>query len=118
MTTTRDQLYRYEATVVRVLDGDTFEAMCDLGFRAWYRCSCRVLDLWCPELSESGGYEAKYAALDLFLGRIPSPPPVLIHSTKLDGFGRALVAVTLADGTDFATRMIEGGYGTATKGGA
>lgn len=61
--------YVYRATLARVVDGDTWELTCDLGFRTSAKLMVRLRGYSCPELSETGGPEAAYAAEALLTGR-------------------------------------------------
>ena len=111
--------WKCKGTVVRVRDGDTFLCDLDLGWTVRLKVNdrgtgygvVRVLNLWCPELHEDGGKEAKAYAETL----LPVGSVVGILSHELDSFGRSLATVTLPDGTDFAEKMIRMGYGTATR---
>jgi endonuclease YncB( thermonuclease family) len=113
-------IWRCQGSVVKVRDGDTFLANLDLGWHHWQMAPSkgtgygvvRVLDLWCPELHEPGGQEAKAYAVSLlpFSGEF-----VTLESHALDSFGRSLATVTLPDGRDFATAMIEAGHGTKAR---
>lgn len=113
--------WRCQGTVVKIRDGDTFLADLDLGWYHWQKAPAkgggygviRVLDLWCPELNEPGGPQARDYAAELLL----SVPPVVVglESHALDSFGRSLAKVCLPDGRDFATVMVQAGHGTATR---
>lgn len=113
-------IWRCQGTVVKVRDGDTFLANLDLGWNHWQMAPdkgtgygvIRVLDLWCPELGQSGGHGARGQAHVLLSDEV-----VTLESHSLDSFGRSLAKVTLPDGRDFATVMIEGGFGTRERDG-
>jgi micrococcal nuclease len=89
-----------QATVVRVVDGDTFAADLDLGWGVWQRevtgapSRIRLLGVDAPERGEQGYEDAK-----ILLGTLIPPGTIVwVESTKLDSFGRALCNVTLLDG--------------------
>lgn len=110
--------FLYDGTVVRVIDGDTFEAVLsrsvriDWGFhdletiahdRLW---RFRLNGCNAPEVhgaSKPAGLVAKQFAIDRLMGR-----PVVVRSIKTDDFGRWLANVT-ADGKDFTAEMIAAG---------
>lgn len=54
-----DRLYTYNARVTRVLDGDTIEAVIDLGFGIATTQVLRLRGIDCPELVTKDGKEAK-----------------------------------------------------------
>jgi micrococcal nuclease len=90
------------ATVLRIIDGDTFAADFDLGWGTWLRevigrpNRVRLLGIDTPERGEPGFTEA---AMKLALA-IPVGTTVWLESEKLDSFGRTLGVVRLDDGTD------------------
>ena len=43
-------MYEYKATLVRVIDGDTYWLMVDLGLRVFHRDKFRLLDVDTPEV--------------------------------------------------------------------
>lgn len=91
--------WKVQATVKRIIDGDTFAADLDLGWGIWRKegpgspCRIRLLDYDSPEKKEPGHREATQA-----LERVlPLGSVVWIESHSLDSFGRVLATVyTLA----------------------
>lgn len=61
--------YVYRATGTRVVDGDTFIASVDLGFRVTYSCIVRLHGINAPEKNAKGGQSAKLALEQLVLNR-------------------------------------------------
>jgi micrococcal nuclease len=51
--------YRYAATVVRVIDGDTLELSVDVGFRFTHRGPFRLYGINCPEMNTDEGKAAQ-----------------------------------------------------------
>jgi micrococcal nuclease len=43
-------MYHYNATMIRVIDGDTYEVEADLGFRIFYRLRVRLRGVDTPEI--------------------------------------------------------------------
>jgi endonuclease YncB( thermonuclease family) len=66
VTTTDDFVRR--ATLVRVVDGDTFEMMIDYGYREYGRKMIRVRGYDAPELSTPEGARMKAQAEQVFAG--------------------------------------------------
>ena len=42
-------MYKYNAKVVRIIDGDTVDALCDLGFDVWIKKRIRLYGIDAPE---------------------------------------------------------------------
>jgi endonuclease YncB( thermonuclease family) len=81
--------YVRNATVVRVIDGDTLEADLDLGWRHTWRSSVRLAGLNARELRDPGGPEAR----DHLARLLPPGTQVVLRSIELDKFGRSLATV-------------------------
>ena len=95
---TDDDLYTYKAWVHRVLDGDTIEAVVDLGFGITTTQTLRFRGIDAPELVTADGMEAK-KALEKFLRMADgkTTAPVLIKTVKSDKYDRYLVDVYITD---------------------
>lgn len=97
-----------QATVLRVIDGDTFAADFDLGWGVWRRevtgapSRVRILGIDTPERGQPGFEEAK----TLLATVLPAGLVVWVESTKLDSFGRALCNVFLQDGRNILEFLI------------
>ena len=114
MTTAAD-LYRYQATVTRWVDGDTAKVDVDLGCHVHWRGSLRCAGYNAPEVRG----DTKQAGL-LATAEVERLCPVgstvyldslaFEHDDEEDDFGRMLAEVTLPDGRDLAELMIAGGY--------
>lgn len=115
-------LYRYRAEVIRVVDGDTFEALIDVGFAIKIAASVRILFMDAPELK--GDTMAAGEASKIALERFLKSGPVRIRTEKPDSFGRALAEVwvgSLMGGwLSVSETMIRQGYAVpkTKKGGA
>lgn len=101
-------MWRYKVTIERWRDGDTCDVVVDLVFRGiLWRGGLRVKDLYCPELDQPGGVEAKAAAERL----LPVGSVLTLESQKVPDFDRyARWVVALPSTAD----MISGGFGTVT----
>ena len=103
--------------VTNVVDGDTFDATCDLGFRMYAEIRFRVsgidtCEIYRPKSDEEfkKGLAAKRDAERLLmLGN------VLIRSIKEEVYNRWAAIITLPDGRDFATEMIKLGHQKPTN---
>ncbi len=101
--------WKVRVVVNRVVDGDTFDGDADLGWGVWRRSikgapmRFRILGLDTPERGQPGYAEA----LGLAAALLPVGSSVWVESMALDSFGRALVNVTLVDGTNLRDLMPE-----------
>lgn len=112
------KLYRYRATVTRIIDGDSIETMLDLGDRTYRTRRIRLLGYDAPELFSGDDREAGGAAREALGAIMPVGSRVYIE-TKLDrtSFDR-LLGWCYAPGTgdellDVAEAMIASGHGIA-----
>lgn len=88
-------LYHYRATVNRVIDGDTFEALISLGFAVSITMKCRLYGINCPEMhgaDKALGAQAKEYVRELIEGK-----RIWIQSVAWDKYGRAVVRAWLGD---------------------
>jgi len=56
-------MYKYYITVLRVIDGDTIDAMVDLGFDIWIKKRIRFLGIDAPETRTRNAEEKKRGLL-------------------------------------------------------
>ncbi|MDD5226613.1 MAG: DUF1016 N-terminal domain-containing protein [Candidatus Omnitrophica bacterium] len=81
--------YAYEATVERVIDGDTLWAVIDVGFGTQVREKLRLRGIDCPELGTDEGEAAKRFVTKL----LPAGGKILIVSSKTDKYTRYLADI-------------------------
>lgn len=100
--------FEYNAVVVRVVDGDTIVAGIDLGFDVWlHDINLRLIGVNAREKAEIGGAEARRNLSAL----LPEDTHVVLRTVKPDKFGgRYDAAVTLPDGRDLSTLLIQEGW--------
>jgi micrococcal nuclease len=100
--------YRYQAKVVRVIDGDTVILDVDLGFGIWvHDTPFRLLGINAREKSDEGGPQARMNLMTV----LPVNTPVTLNSVKPDKFGgRYDAVVTLPDGSDLSASLIKTGW--------
>jgi micrococcal nuclease len=95
------------ARCTRVIDGDTFEAVIDLGFYISLKITVRLYGVNCPEMHPKN--DAAEAAKAYVISRIENKD-IHIWSYKKDSFGRWLCDV-LVDGLLLSKEIIDQGYG-------
>jgi endonuclease YncB( thermonuclease family) len=83
-------LYTYKAYVTQVIDGDTFDAVIDLGFKIMTLQKLRLRGLDAPEIVSSEGKEAK-AFLEKHFAKTRNE--ILIRTVKSDKYDRYLADV-------------------------
>jgi endonuclease YncB( thermonuclease family) len=92
-------------------DGDSPHMDMDLGFYVHWVRTGRIYGINAPELVTSEGKAALAAAVAI----CPPGTEVKVLSHQLDKYGRALISLTLPDGTDFAQRMIDSSNAVVMK---
>ena len=94
------ELYVYNAKLDRVVDGDTVDAMIDLGFDTWVFKRIRLLGIDAPEtrtrdlVEKEAGFKTK-ARVEALLG--PAGSPFVLRSEGLDKYGRSLGVIYVED---------------------
>lgn len=105
-------MYQYEATVARVVDGDTVDLVVDLGFRVHKKDRFRLAGIDTPERGQVGWVEAKQAVEAL----LPAGSPVIIatqHPTQRDPsdkYGRWLATIVSHDGVNVNQHLLREGF--------
>lgn len=100
--------YRYKAEVLRVIDGDTFVARVDLGFRVRVDVELRLHGWSCPELSTVEGKLARLRAQELLVA------PVVVESYRDQRSFSRWVADVYTDGQHLGELL--GAEGLARQG--
>lgn len=91
-----DKKYVYQAEIVRVIDGDTVDAVVDLGFDIKYNVRLRLRGIDTMEIRDhdpekrAHGLKARQRMIELVEGKI-----VVIESHKTDKYGRYLADIYL-----------------------
>lgn len=96
-------MYEYNATILNVIDGDTFDLDVDLGFDVHKFMRVRLLDVDTPEKrgkeeKELGQICTEYAT-NHFLGQHIVIKSYKNKDAQTDSFGRYLVYCTLSNGS-------------------
>lgn len=94
------------AEVLKVIDGDTFRARIDLGWRVSIEAEVRLSGINAAEIDTSAGMAAAAHLKEL----LPVGVSVLIISTRLDKYGRAAAFVRMPDGSDLGHQLIREGF--------
>ena len=84
-----DHLFTYRAYIIRVIDGDTFTAIIDLGFEFVTEQKLRLRGLDAPEIDTVEGKKAK----EFLEQKLKKGAPVLIKTEKSDKYDRYLADV-------------------------
>lgn len=90
--------YKYNAKVTRVIDGDTLEAIVDLGFNIYTRVTFRLTGIDTPEKNSKIPEErVRASAATAFAKSAVDSKDVLIHSVGKDKYGRWLGDVYISN---------------------
>mgnify|MGYP003393032177 CR=1 FL=1 len=106
-------MWTYQATVARVVDGDTFDATVDVGFYHYTQQRFRLMGYNAPEVhgvEKPMGLQAKNALILALNG-----DGVILRTFKGDSFGRWLASVEIERG-DLVEALITGGWGVRWDG--
>lgn len=89
-------MYKYRATVAKVIDGDTVDFEVDLGFHVHVYIRTRLYGLDAPETSTIEGKQAKAVLRAL----LPVDTAVVLHTYKdpTDKYGRWLATINIVNG--------------------
>jgi micrococcal nuclease len=102
-------MYNYKAYVTNIVDGDTFDATVDLGFTITTKQRFRLKDVDTPETwrpkTESEREHGKRATD--FVTPLLLNKEVTLTSVKSAVYSRYEAYVTLSDGSDLGTLLIE-----------
>mgnify|MGYP001162381144 FL=1 len=105
-------MYEYNAKLVRVVDGDTVDALIDLGFDVWVKKRIRLHGIDAPESRTRDSEEkirglAAKARLQELLGA--SEGAFKLHSHGVGKYGRCLGTLFI-NGTNVNERLITEGH--------
>lgn len=114
--------YTYNATLDRVVDGDTVKAMIDLGFNSWTSCTIRLYGIDAPESRTRDLNEKKkgLAAKDRLISIMEeNNGRFIIKSHGLDKYGRSLgeLFVESLGDISISDTLINEGHAVAYYGG-
>lgn len=106
-------LFTYRAEVLNVIDGDTIQAVIDLGFGITTAQTLRLSRLDAPEIYTKEGVRSKIALEEILRSRA-----ILVRAFKMDKYGRYLadVWVSAHNKKEYVNRLlIDRGFAKATE---
>ena len=89
-----ENLYYYEAELIRCVDGDSAWMRLDKGFRSYSDVNVRLARIDCPETRGAEAEKGK-AAKEFAQQLYDRSSNMIIKSVELDSFGRAIAEVCL-----------------------
>lgn len=105
--------YTYNATIMRIVDGDTVDVAVDVGFYITVNVRLRLYGLDTPERGQAGHAEAAQALAKM----IPVGAKVVVRTFKEpEKYGRFLAVIPWGT-KDVAWHMVQMGMGVAYFGG-
>lgn len=102
----------YNATVDRVVDGDTVNLTVDLGFTVLIRQSCRLYGINAAEKGTEGGNAATANLTEL----LPVGTHVVVQSLAIDKFGGRFDGIIYLTGTNLNDKLVKDGWAAAWDG--
>jgi micrococcal nuclease len=96
----------YNGQVTKVIDGDTFEVLIELGFNVTQKFHVRLDGIDTPEVSTNKGKIAREYVRNLIENKA-----VIVKDEGSEKYGRARASITLMDGKDLAEFLIENNIG-------
>ena len=110
-------MYRYNASVLKVVDGDTIDAMIDLGFSVWEKKRIRLYGIDAPETrtrnleEKARGFQTKERLVELLE---KSDNKFVLVSHGVGKYGRCLGTILIND-TDINQLLIKEGLAEEYK---
>ncbi len=112
----QEHLFFYRVTqIIRVHDGDSCRLVLDMGFKTYAEKATRLARINAPEMRDPDP-EVKtkaYAARDYLRERLGAAMAaggdVIIHSVKLEKYGRALIEL-FVDGVNINDELVQEGH--------
>lgn len=109
--------YTYAALITNVVDGDTVDAVVDLGFTVSVKVRFRLYGLDTPEMTSSDAIVREAAkAAKAFVANMVLNKQVSLKSYKTDKYGRWLAEI-FVDGVNINQLLIEHNYAVPYFGG-
>lgn len=100
--------YFYNATLHKVIDGDTIDVLVDLGFRVTLKVRIRLARINTAELVGSPGLQRDRAVLaKQHLANSIGNSPLKVRSLSIDKYGRSIAEVYLPDDRNLSDLMLE-----------
>lgn len=95
-------IYNYNAKIVRVIDGDTIEAMIDLGFNVSIKVPVRLYGIDTPETRTLNAEEKKAGLVskERLKALLPEGKSFYLTSKKIEKYGRILGDIKLTQDSE------------------
>jgi micrococcal nuclease len=106
-------MYEYQATILKVVDGDTVHARVDLGFDTHVGMKLRLSGINAPEMKTPEGLPAKDHLTQLLGQHGPTGQVPLVIRTEKDRtekYGRYLATLLLPEDVDLNRQMVVDGF--------
>lgn len=105
-------MYNYKAHIIKIIDGDTVDAVVDVGFSISVQCRLRINNFDAPESwrPKTDSERIHGEAAKLFVISLLQDKIVMIYTYKIEVYNRYSADIILNDGRDFARVMKEAGF--------
>tara|TARA_R110002153_G_scaffold74896_2_gene194338 strand:- start:191 stop:526 length:336 start_codon:yes stop_codon:yes gene_type:complete len=110
-------MYTYRAKLIRVIDGDTIDAIIDLGFDVWVKKRIRLNGIDAPETRTKNLTEKEHGLkAKAFLKEIMGSPddPFVLQSHGVGKYGRCLGTIFKND-VNICHKLVNEGYAEEYK---
>jgi micrococcal nuclease len=94
-------MYKYNAQVIKVIDGDTLDLFIDLGFKVGFNTRIRMIGIDTPEKNFPYGKVVKNYLINLLEGN-----KIYLDVTKKDKYGRYLGLVYLNESDNISVNEL------------
>ena len=109
MVKRNNKKYIYKAIVDRVVDGDTFDCIVDLGFNIIAKMRFRLRNINTPEIR--GKEREEGLIVKEYVKGLIENKEVLIETFKLGKYGRYIVEIYLDNNEELSTHLLDRGMG-------
>ena len=110
-------MYKYNAKLDRVVDGDTVDALVDLGFDTWKKVRIRMVGMNAPESRTRDLEEkARGIAAKIRLEELLGEGKFILESQGVGKYGRCL-GILFVDDININKTLIQEGHATEYYGG-
>jgi len=110
-------MYKYNAKLDRVVDGDTVDALVDLGFNTWKKVRIRMVGMNAPESRTRDLEEkARGIAAKIRLEELLEKGTFILESQGVGKYGRCL-GILFVDDININRTLINEGHATEYYGG-
>jgi|TARA_B100001094_G_scaffold22577_1_gene19092 micrococcal nuclease len=111
-------MYKYNAKLDRVVDGDTVDALVDLGFNTWKKVRIRMMGMNAPESRTRDLEEKKLGlAAKARLIEMLDDGEFILQSHGVGKYGRCLGEIFKEDKVSINRQLINEGHATEYFGG-